>query len=74
MSIIEESFPIVSDQHQHTGDTYSVDGVEKPGIIVCSDCHPDHLQGGNECFCKCHTVGKLECRGCRGYHHTVISK
>lgn len=61
----------MEENHTHTGDTYSVDGVNQVGQIVCIECHPKDLKGMNECFCKCHTAGKRLCLKCKPFHVTA---
>lgn len=72
----EETYPkkIEDNSHVHTGTIYSINSVNQTGLLVCKDCHPKELIGGNECFDKCHQGGKARCRGCKGFHITVLAK
>lgn len=60
------------EEHQHNDNVYMVDGAGKDGLLVCKDCAPEELQGGNECFCKCHALGRQQCPQCRKFHKTVF--
>lgn len=54
----------------HDDVTYQVGEVNKPGLIVCTECHPEELQGMNECFCTCHTLIQEHwfCSRCKRFH------
>lgn len=56
----------MSEGHQHTGKVYMA-GKQ----LVCIECHPEEIQGLNECFCKCHEDGKPLCTKCKRFHVTA---
>lgn len=49
----------------HIGATYTING-----LLVCENCHPRSMRGGNECFCSCHIPGAKYkfCGKCARFH------
>lgn len=56
----------MSEEHQHQGKVFMSNNK-----LVCNECHPADLKGGNECYCDCHNRGSERCPSCKRFHVTA---
>ena len=52
-------------KHEHKENIHSCNNK-----IVCNDCVKKEDLNGNQCFCKCHKIGKLTCIKCSVFHRS----